>query len=277
MNYQHSDKQITLTELISEGQWATIDALLAPTSSAPSSSTEILIDDPSHTHALTSNVIIHFASRAQAPLSIIALLSRKFPESLSSTDAAGRYPVHVAAKWGATPDVIQFLLKTNISFAGVPDNSGRTPLHYVGEHYLTNYNSLKYDRDQAQLYVVKMLKMVAPRSVNIEDEEGMNAIEYALESDASLIVIKAMQRACRDDWRERSTAGAPLPMVKEEDNFSTDTLSKPTLGRRRHKDMLKDIQIMTKKMQRANRISSGWIHSYSTGTNSPALCVARTA
>merc|ERR1711862_88055 len=259
-------------------------ALLAPTSTLSSSSTEILIDDPLLPHAVTSNIIIHFASRSQAPLRIITLLSREFPESLSSTDAAGRYPVHVAAKWGATPDVIQFLIKTNISSAGISDSSGKTPVHYAGEHYLTNFTSLLYDRDQAQLYVVKMLMTAAPKSVNLEDEEGMNAIEYALESDASLSVIRAMQRACRDDWRERSKAGAPVPMVKEEEDFSTALLSKPTLGRRRHHDMVKDIQIMANEIQRANRRSSqlgfsgtGRIYLYSTSATSPASCVALTA
>merc|ERR1719156_223082 len=51
--------------------------------------------------------------------------------------------------------------------------------------------------------VVRLLKTSAPASVNLEDGEGMNAIEYALDSDADIRVIRVMQRACRDDGRKR--------------------------------------------------------------------------
>jgi len=287
MTQQHL-KQIqkpTLAGLLSEGQWATIDTLLAYSTSA---STSIPIDDPSLPSAVTSDIIVHFAARFQAPLRIITLLARLYPESLSSSDAAGRYPVHVASKWGATPDVVQFLIKSNPAVAGTPDNSGKTPMHYVAEFYVTNYTSPLFERDQAMLYAFKMLKIAAPTSVNLEDDEGMNAIEYALGSDANFMVIKAIQRACRDDWRDRSKASVPMVETEEEDSEPISTAviahSKPTLGRRRHRDLVKDIQIIATVVQSKSRgdgemkfSDTGRIHLHSSGTNRPTSLAARTA
>lgn len=93
--------------------------------------------------------------------------------------------------------------------AAVPDDLGKTPMHYVGECYARNYNNrAPYPMVDSMLQVVKLLKTAAPKSMNLEDHEGMNAIEYALESDADIKVIKSMQRACRDDWRDmKSHAG----------------------------------------------------------------------
>merc|ERR1712111_128893 len=97
---------------------------------------------------------------------------------------------------GATPDVIAYLIKTNPSVAGVPDSTGKTPMHYVGEYYLQNFNSSLHGCNDSMLKVVRLLKKAAPMSVNLEDDEGMNAIEYALVNDANLEVIKSMQ-SCR--------------------------------------------------------------------------------
>merc|ERR1712154_645077 len=91
------------------------------------------------------------------------------------------------------------------------------------------------NHDQAMLHVVKMLKMAAPNSVN-------------------LVVIKVMQKACTDDWQERSKAGVPLVETEEEDAIvEAVTQTKPTLGRRRHRDLVKDIQTMATMMQGANK------------------------
>ena len=162
-----------------------------------------------------------------------------YPESLKIPDVTGRYPIHVAAKWSASPDVIQFLIKANPAAVGLPDGSGKTPMHYVGECYVCNYTSPLYDRDEAMLQVVKMLKTAAPNSVNLEDIYGMNAIEYALDSEASLGVIKTMQWACRDDWRERSKSSSS---VTSENDAAASAMPALRLGRRRHKDLVNDVQ-----------------------------------
>jgi phosphosulfolactate phosphohydrolase-like enzyme len=80
------------------------------------------------------------------------------------------------------------------------------------------------------LQCVKLLKTAAPTSVNLEDNEGCNAIEYALENEIDIKVVKAMQRACRDDWRERKAE------VGEQ-------------GRKTHEDLVKDVQMRARQLQ----------------------------
>ena len=56
--------------------------------------------------------------------------------------------------------------------------------------------------EELMLQVVRLLKQAAPQSFNLEDEDERNAIEIAIESDVGIRVVKMMQRAARDDWRE---------------------------------------------------------------------------
>jgi len=235
---------MTLARLLSQRQWALLETILTTT---PRSA--VLIDDPSLPHAVTSEIIVHFAARFQAPLRIISLLSRMYPESLANPDVTGRYPIHVAAKWSAAPDVISYLIKTNPSVSGVPDSMGKTPMTYVGEFYLDHFSSALYGADDSQLQVVRLLKAAAPRSVNFEDNEGKNAIEYALESNANLKVIKTMQRACRDDWRERSKGGCD-PVLDGDGDGDDPSRSKPQLGRRRHNELVREMETMALRLQR---------------------------
>ena len=142
--------------------------------------------------------------------------------------------LYVACKWSATPDVINYLVRLNSSACGVQDNFGKTPMHYVAEFYIDIYQlpieRRMYPMDESMMEVVKLLKSAAPASVNLEDNEGCNAIEYALENDVHIKLIKSMQRACRDDWRQRSKA-------------SEDFL------RRRHSDLMKDLEELTMNLQ----------------------------
>lgn len=219
---------VTIVRLISKREWSFLEHFLT------TFGLDLPIDDPGISDAVTPDIVVHFAARFQAPLRTISVLAQHFPTSLESADATGRYPIHVAAKWGAMPDVIQFLLKTNPTSAGVQDSLGKTPMHYIAEFYQLNYSPRKAQilpMQESMLQVVKLLKTAAPTSVNLEDNEGCNAIEYALENEYDIKVIKAMQRACRDDWRERKAE-----VVGEQ-------------GRRTHEDLVRDVQRRAKELQ----------------------------
>ncbi|KAL7479528.1 hypothetical protein ACHAW6_005258 [Cyclotella cf. meneghiniana] len=193
---EQSETQVTLARLISIQSWHQVESLV---SSGPIES--IQIDDGT---AINKDNILHFACRFHAPLSIIRLLASKYPKSLVSPDALGRFAIHVASKYGASPLVIHYLICENFAAAGVPDDSGKTPIHYVGQYYVRNHSitsSLK-DVNENMLQVVRLFKAAAPESFNLEDNDECNAIEYAIESNSDIKVVKAMQRAARDDWRE---------------------------------------------------------------------------
>ena len=219
---------VTIVRLISKREWSFLEHFLAHFG------LELPIDDPGISDAVTPEIVIHFAARFQAPLRTLTALAKYFPISLESADATGRYPIHVASKWGATPDVIQFLLRSNVTAAGVQDSLGKTPMHYIAEFYALNYSPRKAQilpMQESMLQCVKLLKTAAPTSVNLEDNDGCNAIEYALDNELDIKVVKAMQRACRDDWRERKAE-----VCGEQ-------------GRRKHEDLVKDVQRKAKELQ----------------------------
>ena len=222
-----TDYPMTMADLICSRQWSVLNSRIMD-------GVDVLMDDPSMAeHAITEEIIVHFAVRFQAPLRTVSLLSELYPSSITSTDSSGRYPIHVACKWSATPDVINHLVGLNPAACGIQDNIGKTPMHYFAEFYIMNYQrkwESLYPMNESMMTVVKMLKSAAPTSVNLEDNDGCNAIEYALVNDVNIKVIKTMQRACRDDWRQRSKA-------------SDDG------ARRRHSDLLKDLSELASSLQ----------------------------
>mmetsp|Transcript_12740 Transcript_12740/g.21926 ORF Transcript_12740/g.21926 Transcript_12740/m.21926 type:complete len:281 (-) Transcript_12740:141-983(-) len=241
--FRPEQEATTLARLIGRRQWLTIKSLLTSKSGSA-----VLVDDPSQPQAVTPDIVVHFAVRFQAPLRILMLLSQRYPESLSSTDVSGRYPIHVACKWSSTPDVIAYLVETNPSVVGVPDSLGKVPMHYVGEYYLQHFTNTLFHREDCMQQVVRLLKMASPKSVNLEDDEGMNAIEYALVSDAPMKVVRTMQRACRDDWRERSRGTNSID--GNGDDAASTGLNPAQLGRRRHNDLVAEMETMALKLQR---------------------------
>ena len=159
---------------------------------------------------IASDFIIHHACRMNAPLLTIVRLSAMYPMNLNTADDDGRYPLHLAVASGCTPDVIRFFVRNNPSSAEVQDKFGKTPLHYAGECYAENFirNRLGFpDFNEVHsntFLVVEMLVDVAPQSTNLEDEDEMNPIEYALVSATNIKTIKVMQRASRKEWRKQA-------------------------------------------------------------------------
>lgn len=251
MNTIEQQSSVTLARLISQRQWTIVESVL----SSEEMRSSIAIDDVTLPHAITPDIIIHFAARFQAPLRVMALLAKAYPTSLKSADSIGRYPIHVAAKWAASPDVMSYLVKMNPSVSGVQDSTGKTPMHYVAEFYIAHFHNVQWSRDDAMLQVVRVLKNSAPLSVNLEDEEGMTCIEYALISDAHIKVVKTMQRACRDDWRGRSQQRC---IDQDKDSNELDvavhkklTPTSPQLtGRRRHHELVEEMLEVQNRLQR---------------------------
>jgi hypothetical protein len=243
-------ENITIVQCLCKRQWSLLEAVL--TSEFRSS---IAIDDPSLPTVVTADMIIHCAVRARAPLSVITLLASLYPQSLCSPDMMGRYPIHVAAKWASNPSIIAYLVKTNPSVVGAPDSDGKTPMHYVGECYVENHSGdSPQDTEQSMGEVVDILRLAAPHSVNLEDNDEMNAVEYALINNASMRVIKKMQRACRDDWRERSNRNPDCTQGCDDNH--NNAVPAP-MGRRRHDDLVKDIENMAYELHKQYMSSRG--------------------
>mmetsp|Transcript_3496 Transcript_3496/g.7429 ORF Transcript_3496/g.7429 Transcript_3496/m.7429 type:complete len:263 (-) Transcript_3496:137-925(-) len=191
-----SKKEPTITRLIYAQKWEILEQVLQIDPNM------IAIDDAVE-RPISKKLLVHFACRFQAPLTTLMTLAKAFPEGLLHADKSGRYPIHVASKWGAPPDVMQWLVNSNKAAASIQDQVGKTPMHYIGEFYTRTY---QYDDlEKSMNTIVKLLKEAAPSSVILEDHEEFNAIEYAIENDAPLSVVKTMQRSSRDGWRDLKT------------------------------------------------------------------------
>lgn len=184
-----------LTRSIARRNWYELERILS------CGSVQVEIDDKG---IITDESILHFALRYRAPLYIVQLLCLRYPQCLTRPDSTGKFPCHVAAKYGASPSVIEYLVANNKYAAGIQDPLGKTPIHYVAEFYPSYVTN---ESDENMLRVVKILREAAPQSFNLEDNEDRNAIEYAIENDAGLKIIKLMQRTARDDWRALKANG----------------------------------------------------------------------
>jgi hypothetical protein len=193
-------KMDPLTRLIARREWEEIEFMLFST---PIDQIEI-----DKKNRITDQFVLHFALRFGAPLRLVKLLALKYPKCLTSPDSTGKYACHVACKYGADPGVLEFLVTKNSHAASVQDPEGKAPIHYVGEYYAKNYESPSSPKVlQLLLQVISILRRVAPHSFNLEDEDGCNAVEYAIANDYDMKVIKTMQRAARDDWNTIKETG----------------------------------------------------------------------
>ncbi|KAL3800766.1 hypothetical protein ACHAW5_002480 [Stephanodiscus triporus] len=185
---------VTLTRLIASQEWEAIEIMLTL---KPNEKIEI-----DKKGGVTDQYVLHFALRYAPPLRLVKLLALRYPLCLTMPDPTGKYACHVACKYGALPTVIEFLVSENAHAAGVQDPEGKAPIHYVGEFYASNYQSPKSTVvSESMIQVIHILRQAAPHSFNLEDNDGCNAVEYAIANDADMKVIKTMQRTARDDWK----------------------------------------------------------------------------
>jgi len=189
----------TMTRLIAKQAWFELGNILSSNSFR-----NIEIDEKG---IIDADSILQFALRYRTPLHILKLFALRYPRCLTHPDPTGKYATHVAAKYGSMPNVMEFLVKKNVHAAGVQDPLGKAPIHYVAEFYATNNGATVQAMYENMLEVVRILREAAPASFNLEDDDGMNAVEYAIMNDCDIKVIKTMQRTARDDWRALKANG----------------------------------------------------------------------
>ena len=85
----------------------------------------------------------------------------------------------------------------------IQDADGKCAIHHLCHTFKRHFQGASSNLfNDSMLDTVKILYAAAPMSFNVEDNDGMDALEYAIESELDINIITAMQRACRDVWRE---------------------------------------------------------------------------
>jgi len=158
-----------------------------------------------------SESALAFASRFLPPLDVVRCIVDLLPPDVAARpDPMGRSPLHTAAKWGAPPRVIRYLAEMDPAAAATQDVHGRTPLHYAAKSYDFNYAPRRSDdkpHKEAVLEVIRYLCKISPTTVNLEDNEEYTALEYAIENDSDIKVVRSLQKACEKDWKKRRSVG----------------------------------------------------------------------
>jgi hypothetical protein len=116
--------------------------------------------------------------------------------------------LHSAVLFGACPRTISGLIKRHPEAASVIDKNGRTPLHLAcicwKHHFAVMGDTTSFSCEQERVMkVIRDLCDAASYSINIEDNDDMSALEYAIISDMPLEAVKRIQKASVEEWQMR--------------------------------------------------------------------------
>ncbi|KAL9180613.1 hypothetical protein ACHAXT_011066 [Thalassiosira profunda] len=141
--------------------------------------------------------LLHACVRYNPPLKLLERMIQLYPRALRGEDCLGRTPLHVAAGTGASPWVIKLLVLNYSEACNIQDLDGRTPLHFACD---TSCELFEDDADclprgPPALNTVRFLLAGSLDAVTLEDVDEMNAVEYAIISDAPMEVVNLLQRA----------------------------------------------------------------------------------
>ena len=93
------------------------------------------------------------------------------------------------------------------------DTVGKTPLHLLCESYSSSADLSKGNEsispEDNMIESTKALIRAAPEVLNIEDDDGMTAVEYCIYSGAPYEAVRKIQKASEKDWKERKRKSTP--------------------------------------------------------------------
>lgn len=136
------------------------------------------------------------ASKRDPPLKIVSSLLQANPIASCETDCRKKLPLHLACEYGASPEVIRKLIQVNKESVRKRDGNGMLPIHHVCRFY---YNTLKKRIPKnlairSTMEVIRMILIVDLDNV-LEDCEGMDLVEIALDSGMDMTAIQTLQMA----------------------------------------------------------------------------------
>ncbi|KAL7537780.1 hypothetical protein ACHAXR_008056 [Thalassiosira sp. AJA248-18] len=171
--------------------------------------------------------VLHAVVRFDPPSIIIKRIIELCPEAPRSQDCLQRTPLHVAAGSGAGSIVIKVLVDAYPDACMIQDFDKRTPLHMACDTSTELFeNSSGVPREPPCYRTVGALLKASPGSAILEDTDGMNAIEYALCSNADLQTVRLIQKAAQkkmiqEHKKERTNRVATRKVSVEEKDLTS--------------------------------------------------------
>ena len=136
---------------------------------------------------------LHYILFFNPPLSVIRDITETFPEVACEMDLMLRYPLHTALQYGASVDIIIYLIKMNKKAVNTQDIDGKTALHHLFTHYKKR---CKIQRESS--YFQETIRALCNQNRDLilkEDSNNMNVIEYAIEEEVDVRTMKFIQLA----------------------------------------------------------------------------------
>jgi len=162
--------------------------------------------------------ILHMMCRFQPPLDLVELTVNTWPTLVNERDPGGNFPLHVASLYGSRSDVVKYLLAVHKEAVMIPDDRGRLPLHLacrpIRWQPANQSDKNPQDTDRRESYnaneiyihagsaVIDALCQQYPHATNVEDCEGYNPLEIAIEQGLSKKICQLLLDASDKAWRE---------------------------------------------------------------------------
>jgi hypothetical protein len=196
---------------------------------------------------------LHSICSLHPPVVLVVKTVDLCPQLVLHKDHLGRLPLHIAAGWGASPQVVSFLLTVNIDAASTPDLNGKTPLIWAFENMksprVTGMKNIilgdmcgHFDEKCPGPVeeVVQSLVDASLEVVNNRDSAGNNALDYAIENESNpnsltlLQIATAKDKLIRREMRKSKNLRKPILSISTSD-FRSFYKINPLLDRMKKK------------------------------------------
>ena len=152
--------------------------------------------------------LLHVLCRFQPPLDLIISVTRAWPHMVGEMDEhTGHFPLHVAALHGCTSSVMKHLLNEYGHSAQVPDKNDKLPLHLACRPIQWQFHVIEDDliavpkSIQAGSAVIRILCDHWPHASNVEDCDGCNPLEIAIENELSQKICQILLETSDRAWK----------------------------------------------------------------------------
>ena len=157
--------------------------------------------------------LLHAIVRCNPPLDVVAKMMDICPDQLAAKDCLGRTPLHVAAGSSAGPRLVKLIAHAYPASCDATDEDGKTPLHFACDSTceLFEDDAARSMPREVCHETVRALLSESLLAATIEDMDEMNALEYAIMSDAGLMTVRLLQKASYKTLQSISRSSSPGP------------------------------------------------------------------
>jgi len=182
--------------------------------------------------------ILHVLVACNPPLDLVKRVNSLFPSMMATLDSDLATPLHTAVAKEAPLNVVKYLLEKRPAAASQRDRDGKTPLILACEGMgplvaiAAGYDDGARREDnwhvQQAEELVRKLAFASPRSVVVEDEDGLTAVEHLITSEAPKRTIRVLQHIAVKVMRK-------LEVRDKEDKRRSDNVGRTEDGKLQRK------------------------------------------